>query len=424
MVTGKGRGSCDQEDDEGAAGERERSRSPAKVTADPRKGARVRLVGLKGAAHLNGMAGVCGDWDNAAGRWIVSLENGEQKSIKPENLTVEDAEEEMDDNENENENMRMAKDEESGFVSCCSYDAAKQAIASNETRIEFGGLTDADERSKCVDLVVEALSGTSRQLLGIAFVGCALTAAQIQCLASALRSGFGPKVSAFGVMRNPGVDDDAWRDLFEALPPKAMWLDFGDNKLSDDAMAPLIDRLEGREELDKLYLDGNCLRSIEKLCTALPDTGVTQLDLGDNEIDDAGVKLIARALNETVITILVIGSNPITADGVKSIFAVLSRSSLDALYLDNTGADDDCLLDLGGALKDAKLTELHLDSTKISDAGVRGLIPHLAASELTYLDISGNNVSEETTKLLETTMSLERGYDQAAEDEQEGEEDA
>lgn len=417
MALGKGRGE----------NERARSRSPAKDSlcspcepmqhtefagdlqpkaagVDLRKGSGVRLGGLKGAAHLNGMAGVCGDWDDAAGRWIVRLENGEQKSLKPENLTVEE-----DMSDDTVSNLRMAADEESGFVSCCSSEAARQALASDQQRLEFCGIADAEERSRCVDLVIELLAAaTGRKLQGISFVSCGLTAADFRRIAGALRSGVGPQVLAFGIVKNLGVELAAWRELFEALPPKVMWLDFGDNKLTDDAVAPLIKGLEGRDDLDKLFLDGNCLRSVSSLCDALPETGVTQLDLGDNDIDDAGAKKIAVLLPISVITILVVGSNPFTADGVKALFLILPRCSLDTLYLDNTGVDDECLQELAGVLKDASLTELHLDSTKITDAGVRAILPHLGESELTYFDISGNNVSEETTELLASSVSMQR----------------
>jgi len=404
---GKGRGD----------GERARSRSPTTVTtADLRKGACVRLSGLKGAAHLNGMTGVCGDWDDTAGRWIVRLENGEQKSLKSDNLTLEEPQEGQEQEEDmrvdvASDSVRMAADEESGFVSCSSSEVARKALASNQQRLEFGGLVDAEDRSRCVDLVVEILAATEKKLRGISFVGCALTAVELQRLAGALRSGVGPQVLAFGVIKNPGVDHGAWRELFEAVPRKAMWLDFGDNKLPDDAIAPLIEGLEGRDDLDKLFLDGNCLHSVSKLCEALPETGVTQLDLGDNQIDDVGAKEIAASLPTSVITILVVGSNPITPDGVRALFEILPRSSLDTLYLDNTGVDDDCLQELAGSLKDSKLTELHLDSTKISDGGIRDLLPHLGESDLTYVDISGNNISEETAQLLESSVSLQRGGD-------------
>ena len=48
----------------------------------------VRLQSLKGAAELNGKIATCGEFNEGAGRWTVTLENGEQKNVKPENLEV------------------------------------------------------------------------------------------------------------------------------------------------------------------------------------------------------------------------------------------------------------------------------------------------------------------------------------------------
>lgn len=50
------------------------------------QGSAVRLWGLKSAAHLNGFTGTCEEWDGAASRWIVRLQSGERKSLKPDNL--------------------------------------------------------------------------------------------------------------------------------------------------------------------------------------------------------------------------------------------------------------------------------------------------------------------------------------------------
>lgn len=395
--------------------QRPRSRSPTEVTKldDLRSGVTVRLCGLKGAAHLNGMTGVCKDWDATAGRWIVSLDSGEEKSLKPDNLSIEPGEECEDnpacsDYEVEDERddfQRMASDLESGFVCCDGLTSAREALEKKEMRLEFGGVNDADERARCLDLVCELMTASERKLRGVSFAACALTADDIRKLAAALREASGLELTALGISKNPGVEQEAWRELFEAVPRKVMWLDFGDNQLSDSDIEPLIAGLEGRDDLDKLYLDGNRLKDVVKLCAVLPNTGITNLDLGDNDVDDGGAQDIAAVLPQTVVTNLVLGSNPITEEGINSIFTLLPRSSLDVLYLDNTGVTDECLRGLSALLSDCSLSELHMDNTRISDAGVRALLPHLADAELTYIDISGNNISEETTKMLAESVS-------------------
>lgn len=54
-----------------------------------RAGAGVKLHGLRGGAHLNGMTGICGERDAASGRWLVRLETGDVKSFKAENLEIQ-----------------------------------------------------------------------------------------------------------------------------------------------------------------------------------------------------------------------------------------------------------------------------------------------------------------------------------------------
>jgi len=374
------------------------------------QGAKVRLTGLKGAVHLNGALGVCTEWDDAAARWVVKLENGEQKSLTPENLVVEDVVEEQQG--------RMASDPESGFVCCPNEAAARQALGDGELRLEFGGVSNPEERSACIALICEVLGAEngSRPLRGLSFADCQLNAAELRTIAGAVGKGAGQLLAAFGISKNPGVDPEAWREIFSAIPPKVVWLDFGDNQLSDDAIAPLVERLAGKEELDKLYLDGNQLCDISSLCTVLSDTGITTLDLGDNAIGDDGAQRLARALRESVVMILSLGTNPIGPAGVLPIFEGLPRSSLDVLYLDNTGVDDACLDLLGIVLSESKLMELHIDNTRISEDGLLELIPCIGRSELNYIDISGNGVSEATSTKLEETVSAQRDVNEVDEE--------
>jgi len=283
-------------------------------------------------------------------------------------------------------------------------------MGDGEQRIEFTGLVDADERRQCLDLVCDdLLPRDERRIRGLSFASCHLTADDVRRLAKALCVGSGPQIAALGISKNPGVAADAWKELLDAMPPKLLWLDLGDNELSDGDLAPLFAALPGREDLDKLYLDGNRLHEISSLCEAVLDTGVTNLDLGDNNIDDAGAQCLAKMLPKSVLMILVLGTNPLGADGAGAIFQALPRCSLDVLYLDNTGTNDACLKFLGCVLKDSKLTELHIDSTRITDDGVKNLIPSIAGSEISYLDVSENGIGEDTVKLLGEALAVTQG---------------
>jgi len=46
----------------------------------------VRVRGLQSAAHLNDLQGICTGFDETKGRWLVQLENGETKALKPDNV--------------------------------------------------------------------------------------------------------------------------------------------------------------------------------------------------------------------------------------------------------------------------------------------------------------------------------------------------
>eukprot|EP00930_Biecheleria_cincta_P002966 TRINITY_DN10391_c0_g1_i1.p1 TRINITY_DN10391_c0_g1~~TRINITY_DN10391_c0_g1_i1.p1 ORF type:complete len:475 (-),score=91.37 TRINITY_DN10391_c0_g1_i1:113-1537(-) len=378
-------------------------------------GSRVKLLGLNGAAHLNDKLGVCDSFDASSGRWVVRLDDtGELKSLKPDNLVVipQETSDEVDaaDSDGDDGNSgRMASDPESGFFCCRSAADVRQSSSDGEKRLELTGISSRSELSSCLDFIEELLMGplsAERPLRGLSFVDSKLEACDMSRLAAALKSESGQKLTAFGISKNPGLPADCWKELFKCLPSKPLWLDFGDNWLTDEALSPLVEMLDGQEGLDKLYLDGNRLRDISALCRILPDTGVTNLDLGDNSIEDIGP--LIPALPKSVILILVLGANPITAQGACDIFKALPRTSLDVLYLNETGVDDTSLLVLATSLKDAKLSELHIDNTKISDAGVREFISCIETSQVSYVDISGNGITDETTQLLSDALAQER----------------
>lgn len=51
-----------------------------------RKGVAVQVVGL--TPDMNGMRGTCEAWDDDSGRWEVTLSNGSWRALKPENLEI------------------------------------------------------------------------------------------------------------------------------------------------------------------------------------------------------------------------------------------------------------------------------------------------------------------------------------------------
>jgi len=314
---------------------------------------------------------------------------------------------------------RMAADEESGFVACGGLGAARHAISGGKTKLEFAGISTRSELAECLQFVEELLAdqaGTDRRpLRGLGFASCKLSSDDLGRLARVLQSGAGRKLTAFGISKNKGLDHNAWRELVPQLPKKAKCLDFGDNELTDKDLALLLGSLAGFKKLERVYLDGNKLEDLSSLCRALPGTCITDLDLGDNSIDDTNMAMLSAALTKTSVKLLVLGTNPLGTSGIMSLFNTLPCSCIEVLYLDHTGADDACLAALSNVLRHSQLTELHLDSTRITDEGVRRLIPHVAGSELRFLDAAGNGLSDATAAALEGATSRARGAGPGAE---------
>lgn len=57
-----------------------------KGNSELRPGVFVRLDGLTSAPHLNGRLGICGHLDSSTGRWHIQLPSGETKALKKDNL--------------------------------------------------------------------------------------------------------------------------------------------------------------------------------------------------------------------------------------------------------------------------------------------------------------------------------------------------
>ena len=67
---------------------RRRSREATGSAIELRAGMALQLRGLKAAPNLNGAQGVCQRFSEEQGRWIIQLENGEEKAVKLDNLIL------------------------------------------------------------------------------------------------------------------------------------------------------------------------------------------------------------------------------------------------------------------------------------------------------------------------------------------------
>eukprot|EP00928_Gymnodinium_smaydae_P098138 TRINITY_DN9052_c0_g1_i2.p1 TRINITY_DN9052_c0_g1~~TRINITY_DN9052_c0_g1_i2.p1 ORF type:complete len:416 (+),score=69.87 TRINITY_DN9052_c0_g1_i2:122-1369(+) len=315
---------------------------------------------------------------------------------------------EMYEDDDEVEGTRMAADEESGFVACCSKSVALQALRDGESKLEFVGLKSREEVAECVQLAQDVLLENHKiyhVLEGISFASCALTSDDLQVLGKSLRSEAAQNLVAFGLGGNPGLDRETWHRLWCDIPENLVWLDFGDNQLTDADVAPLIESITKRTKLEKLHLDGNKLRDLSAICTVLPNSRLLSLDLGDNDVDDPNLQQLSLVLSRCRLRTLVVGTNPVGIAGVTSLFSALPSSDLREVYLDHTDADDSCLVCLSEQIRDSALSELHMDNTRITESGIHSLIPHIGSSKLACLDVSDNGISKAVVKTLQKALA-------------------
>ena len=161
-------------------------------------------------------------------------------------------------------------------------------------------------------------------------------------------------------------------------------LDLYDNQITDAGVASLSEVLkEPSCKLTTLDLYGNQITDASVVCLSEalkePSCKLTTLDLDGNQITHAGVVSLSEALKEPSckLTTLHLGDNQITHAGVVSLSEALKEPSckLTTLHLDGNQITDAGVVSLSEALKEPsyKLTTLDLDGNQITHAGVASL---------------------------------------------------
>ena len=155
--------------------------------------------------------------------------------------------------------------------------------------------------------------------------------------------------------------------------------------------------------ITRLSLSGRNVANFASLCQALqtPTCKVTELNLGCNQITDAGVASLCQALQTPTckVTELDLAYNQITDAGVASLCQALKTptSEVTELCLDNNQITDAGVASLCPALKTSacKVTKLKLRSNRITDDGVASLCQVLqtAESKVANLDLSFNRIT-------------------------------
>lgn len=291
----------------------------------------------------------------------------------------------------DSENVRWAS--VIGIVWVNSGEGILAAVAEGKTDIEVGAADAAQ--------VLEALSRVASGLQSLSLTGCNFDAAALWQLGAILES---TQIRAIGVSNNPGVELGAWVALFEKLPPSVNKYDFGDNHLPDEALPALV-RSMVRGPVHEILLDGNSLSDISPLLPVVAQApSLAELDVGDNDLEDAQVLALAQALPGATLSTLVLGRNSIGDGSGVAIASVLPRTRIRTLHLDSTQISDTTLDTLVGVLAGSQLEELHIDETRVSDAGVLRLCRALPTSKINLLDANDNNLSEQTMAAIEAAL--------------------
>lgn len=290
------------------------------------------------------------------------------------------------------EGARWAKDD-SDVVWCDSACGLRCLLQDGKRKVEVGAAQAGP--------VVGVIEELGRNIESLSLTGCGLTDEQLLRLGALLAQ---TQIQGVGVSNNCGVSLQAWSKFWEQMPATVSKWDFGDNELPDEVL-PDLARVLLRGEVQDLYLDGNRFTDISPLLPLVSEScGLSELDLGDNNITDAQLKGLAETLPGSMVAVLVLGTNPITDAGAVPLMLSLPRTKVNTLFLDSTRVGDATLDALVSVLEDVQLEELHIDSTQVKDAGVLRLCKRLPSSRIGFLYADENDLAEETCKAIEAAL--------------------
>ena len=192
------------------------------------------------------------------------------------------------------------------------------------------------------------------------------------------------------------------------------------NKISDDGTMGLAEGLQFCSKLEYLYLHHNCIADdgAKSLAMVLEHCSITTLELGHNQIGDAGISGLAAYCKTTYASItktrfqllesLELNNNLITSVGAENLAEGLVKGNkLETLDLDHNSIGDGAA-DLAKGLQHCKnLDTLRLSYNEIGDAGAKGLakfLRHCAILETISLD--HNDISDDGAAALAKCFQL------------------
>ncbi|XP_059816755.1 NACHT, LRR and PYD domains-containing protein 12-like isoform X2 [Hypanus sabinus] len=209
-----------------------------------------------------------------------------------------------------------------------------------------------------------------------------------------------------------GLTDSGVEDFASALStnPSLTELDMSENKLGDSGVKLVSAALRNPEcKIQRLWLIdvGLSDSGVEDLASALStNTSLMELDMSENELGDAGVKIVSAALRnpECKIQKLRLTRVSLSDSGAEDLVSALSANpSLMELNLSGNELGDSGVKLVSAALRnpECKIQKLWLDKVGLTDSGTEELVSALSTNpSLTVLNLGLNSLTDRSVSAL------------------------
>ncbi|XP_078391229.1 NACHT, LRR and PYD domains-containing protein 3-like isoform X7 [Cetorhinus maximus] len=204
------------------------------------------------------------------------------------------------------------------------------------------------------------------------------------------------------------LTDSCAEDLASVFNRSLTDLNLGDNNLGDSGVKRLSVALRGPDcKIQKLDLRNNnltdsCTKDFASVIST--NQSLTDLDLGVNPLGDSGVKLLSVALRNSGCKIQRLGleDNKLTDSCAEDLASVFNRSLTD-LDLGDNNLGDSGVKRLSVALRgpDCKIQELDLSGNRLTDSCAEDLASALSTNRsLTDLTLGANSFTDQSVPAL------------------------
>ncbi len=169
-----------------------------------------------------------------------------------------------------------------------------------------------------------------------------------------------------------------------------------DLKNIGDAGAQALAKVLPQTKITQLNLGNNDIEAAgaQALAQVLPQTQISQLDLRDNKIGEASAQAIAQVLPQTQITELNLRGNSIGDAGAQAIAQVLPQTQITQLNLERNFIGEAGAQAIAQVLPQTQISQLNLSENHIRDAGAQALAQVLPQTQIAQLDLDHNSIEE------------------------------